>query len=115
MRPAWALVYGALYAFLIVLPVLVIRDPEHIRRSVYAYLLVWLTAYVCFLAYPTVAPRPDVVPGDAPDEAYGCQSMIVSPPAHSQAVAFIPSRTSPFRTSRRFQSLCAKGVPRTRK
>jgi membrane-associated phospholipid phosphatase len=28
-----------------------------------AYLAVWLTAYACFLAYPTVAPRPASVAG----------------------------------------------------
>lgn len=58
LLPAWALVYGALYLFLIVLPVFVVREPEHIRRTVLAYLTVWSVAYVCFLVYPTVAPRP---------------------------------------------------------
>jgi membrane-associated phospholipid phosphatase len=61
--PAWALVYGALYLFLIVLPVFVVREQEHIRRTFLAYLAVWTTAYVVFLAYPTVAPRPDKVIG----------------------------------------------------
>jgi membrane-associated phospholipid phosphatase len=64
LQPAWALVYGALYAFLIVLPVLVVQEQELIRRTVWAYLTVWTVAYICFLAYPTVAPRPDTVPGD---------------------------------------------------
>src|SRR3982751_689889 len=36
LRPGWALVYGALYPFLIVLPVLVVRREEHIRRTVLA-------------------------------------------------------------------------------
>jgi membrane-associated phospholipid phosphatase len=58
LRPAWALVYGSLYLFLILLPVLVVRREEHIRRTVRAYLLVWTVAYVCFLIYPTAAPRP---------------------------------------------------------
>lgn len=57
--PASALVYGALYAFLIALPVLVIQTRELIRRTVWAYLAVWITAYVCFLFFPTVAPRPE--------------------------------------------------------
>lgn len=57
LRPGWALVYGALYLFLILLPILAIRQDEHIRRTVLAYLLVWISAYVCFLAAPTVAPR----------------------------------------------------------
>lgn len=43
--PSWALVYGALYAFLILLPVFVVRHEEQIRRTVYAYLLIWITAY----------------------------------------------------------------------
>lgn len=64
LQPVWALVYGAVYLFLILLPVFVIQQPEHIRRTVYAYLSVWLLAYVSFFVYPTVAPRPAVVPGD---------------------------------------------------
>ena len=65
LQPVWSLIYGALYLFLIVLPVLVICHQDLIRRTVRAYLLIWLTAYAFFLAYPTVAPRPDgdVVPG----------------------------------------------------
>ena len=59
--PAWSLVYGALYAFLIALPVFIVREEELLRRTVRAYLAVWITAYACFLAYPTVAPRPDVI------------------------------------------------------
>ena len=63
--PAWSIIYGALYLFLIVLPVMVIWHEELIRRTVRAYLLIWLTAYAFFLIYPTVAPRPDgdIVPG----------------------------------------------------
>jgi membrane-associated phospholipid phosphatase len=58
LEPIWSLVYGALYVFLIVLPVFVVRQDEHIRRTVWAYLLVWIAAYVCFYVYPTIAPRP---------------------------------------------------------
>lgn len=65
LLPAWALVYGALYGFLILLPVLVVRDYEQIRATVHAYLFIWLTAYVFFLAYPTAAPRPQHVVGDS--------------------------------------------------
>jgi membrane-associated phospholipid phosphatase len=61
--PTWALVYGALYAFLIVLPVFVVQQQELIRRTVGAYLSVWIVAYICFLLYPTVAPRPASVTG----------------------------------------------------
>jgi membrane-associated phospholipid phosphatase len=63
LTPMWALVYGALYAFLIVLPVFVIQQEELIRRTVWAYLTVWTVAYICFILYPTVAPRPDTVTG----------------------------------------------------
>ena len=62
--PTWALVYGTVYAFLIVLPVFVVQQNEMIRRTVWAYITVWSVAYVCFLLYPTVAPRPDTVTGD---------------------------------------------------
>jgi membrane-associated phospholipid phosphatase len=64
LRPTWALVYGTAYLFLILLPVFVVCREEHIRRTVRAYLLVWLTAYACFLLYPTVAPRPEHVAGE---------------------------------------------------
>ncbi len=64
LRPIWALVYGAVYAFLIILPVFVVRQPEHIRRTVLAYLTVWMAAYVCFVVYPTAAPRPAEVSGE---------------------------------------------------
>jgi hypothetical protein len=56
LRPAWALVYGALYLYLILLPVLVVRAEEHINRTVLAYLTVWLAAYACFLTFPP-SPR----------------------------------------------------------
>lgn len=62
--PAWALVYGALYSFLIVLPVFVIQLDDMVRRTVWAYLAVWTTSYTFFLLYPTIAPRPAQVLGD---------------------------------------------------
>ncbi len=58
LQPAWALVYGSLYLFLILLPVFVVRQQEQVRRTVLAYLMIWITAYVCFSVYPTQAPRP---------------------------------------------------------
>jgi membrane-associated phospholipid phosphatase len=64
LQPTWALIYGALYMFLIVVPVFVVREEAHIRRTFWAYLAVWITAYACFLVYPTVAPRPPEVVGD---------------------------------------------------
>lgn len=63
LRPGWALVYGTLYLFLILLPVFAVRQEKLIRRTVFAYLMVWITAYACFIAYPTVAPRPAAVAG----------------------------------------------------
>lgn len=63
LQPVWAIAYGALYGFLIVLPVLLVRQQDHIRRTVYAYLTVWIVSYIVFLMYPTVAPRPATVDG----------------------------------------------------
>ncbi len=60
---AWALVYGPLYLFLILVPLFVVRQPQQIRRTLLAYLTVWLTAFTGFLLYPTVAPRPAHVIG----------------------------------------------------
>lgn len=100
--PAWALVYGALYLFLILLPAFVVRQPELIRRTVHAYLLIWLTSYACFFViYPTAAPRPDQVSGEgfgvwglralyAADPPYNCfPSLHV---AHSFVSALAVSR-----------------------
>ncbi|HEX9163538.1 MAG TPA: phosphatase PAP2 family protein, partial [Thermoanaerobaculia bacterium] len=42
----------------------IVRREDHIRRTVFAYLTVWVSAYACFLAYPTIAPRPLTVAGD---------------------------------------------------
>jgi membrane-associated phospholipid phosphatase len=64
LAPTWSLVYGALYLFLILLPVFVIQQEELIRRTVRAYLTVWIASFAFFLLYPTVAPRPDEVMGD---------------------------------------------------
>jgi membrane-associated phospholipid phosphatase len=63
LRPTWALVYGTLYLFLILLPVFVVRQQELIRRTLFAYVTIWLVAYACFLDYPTIAPRPVEVAG----------------------------------------------------
>jgi membrane-associated phospholipid phosphatase len=64
LQPAWVFVYGALYLFLILLPVLVVRDEQHIRRTVWAYLSVWVSAYAIFISYPTVASRPVELTGN---------------------------------------------------
>ena len=57
LQPGWVLVYGPLYLFLILLPFFVIRGATPLRQTIHAYLAVWITAYVCFWLYPTVAPR----------------------------------------------------------
>lgn len=64
LSPAWSLVYGALYVFLILLPVFVVQQPAMIRRTVWAYITVWCVSYACFLLYPTVAPRSETVTGE---------------------------------------------------
>ena len=58
LQPEWVLVYGPLYLFLILLPLFVIRTDRHLRRTFYAYLAVWITAFAGFVLYPTIAPRP---------------------------------------------------------
>ena len=82
LAPTWALVYGALYAFLIVLPVLVVQQEELIRRTVRAYLTVWIVSYICFLLYPTVAPRPGIVVGDS-FAAWGLQFLYDADPPYN--------------------------------
>ncbi len=64
LQPAWMIVYGSLYVFVVLLPVLVVRQQELFRRALQAYLLVMTVAYVGFLLYPTTAPRPTEVYGD---------------------------------------------------
>jgi membrane-associated phospholipid phosphatase len=64
LEPAWMLVYGSLYIFVVVLPLLVVRERTLIRRALRAYLLVMALSYAVFLMYPTSAPRPDAVSGE---------------------------------------------------
>jgi len=64
LQPIWAVIYGALYLCLILLPVFIVRAKELLRRTVLAYLMVWITAYIFFLVYPTAAPRPAQLIGD---------------------------------------------------
>lgn len=61
--PTWALVYGALYLFLILLPVFVLQNRDLIDLTVRAYLSVWLLSFVVFILYPTEAPRPEEIEG----------------------------------------------------
>jgi len=67
VQPAWMLVYASLYVFVVLLPVLVVRQQELFRRALKGYLMVMLVAYAGFLLYPTTGPRPDHVIGDGFD------------------------------------------------
>lgn len=80
--PIWAIVYGALYLFLILLPILIVRDDALIRRTLFAYLLIWCTAYVFFMAYPTIAPRPDKVVGEG-FAVWGLRALYSSDPPYN--------------------------------
>jgi membrane-associated phospholipid phosphatase len=64
VQPAWMFVYGSLYVFAVILPILVVRQGELSGRAMQAYLLVIAVSYVGFLLYPTVGPRPARVFGD---------------------------------------------------
>jgi membrane-associated phospholipid phosphatase len=83
LQPAWVIVYGSLYVFVVFMPLLVVRQIELFRRAMKGYLLVMILAYAGFLLYPVVAPRPDQVLGDgfsawslrliySADPPYGC-------------------------------------------
>lgn len=80
--PEWSLIYGGLYVFLIALPVFVVREETHLRYTVRAYLAVWITAYICFLAYPTVAPRPSEI-SDRGFGAWGLQLLYAMDPPYN--------------------------------
>ena len=64
LEPAWMVVYGSLYVFVVVLPLLVVRERGLIRRAMQSYLLVMTFSYAVFLLYPTFAPRPADVPAE---------------------------------------------------
>jgi membrane-associated phospholipid phosphatase len=117
LSPVWALVYGALYAFLIVVPVFVIQQEELIRRTVWAYITVWTVAYIGFLLYPTAAPRAETVTGEGfavwglrflygADPPYNCFPSIHV--AHSFVSALACSRVH--RTLGRVALACASLV-----
>jgi membrane-associated phospholipid phosphatase len=80
--PVWSLVYGAFYLYLILLPVLVIRDAAHIRRTLFAYIFVWVASYGVFLLYPTSAPRPAHVAGQG-FAAWGLRVLYDADPAYN--------------------------------
>ncbi|MFA6957355.1 MAG: phosphatase PAP2 family protein [Thermoanaerobaculia bacterium] len=102
--PVWALVYGALYFFLILLPILVVRQDELVRRTVYAYLVIWIAAYIFFFViYPTAAPRPQRIVGEG-FAVWGLRALYSSDPpyncfpsihvAHSFVSAFASHRVN---------------------
>jgi membrane-associated phospholipid phosphatase len=80
--PTWALIYGALYLFLILLPVFVLQGRDLIDRTVRAYLSVWLLSFVVFILYPTVAPRPDEVQ-DTSFAAWGLRFLYDADPPYN--------------------------------
>jgi len=82
LAPTWSLVYGALYLFLILLPVFVLQDRDLIDRTVRAYLSVWLLSFVVFILYPTEAPRPDEV-GGAGFAAWGLRFLYDADPPYN--------------------------------
>ena len=82
LLPSWALVYGAVYLFLILLPVFVVRQDDLVRRTVFAYLLIWITAYVFFVIYPTAAPRPARVVGEG-FGVWGLRALYSSDPPYN--------------------------------
>jgi membrane-associated phospholipid phosphatase len=60
LEPAWMLAYGSIWLFAF-LPVLVVRGANLTRRALHAFLAVVGVAYVVFLLYPTVLPRPAAI------------------------------------------------------
>jgi cyanate permease len=56
------LVYGSLYVFILLLPVLVVRQADLFHQAMKGYVLVMLVGYVGFLVYPASAPRSAEVP-----------------------------------------------------
>ncbi len=81
--PSWAIVYGAIYLFLILLPLFVVRHEELIRRTVHAYLVIWITSYIFFfVVYPTAAPRPEEVSGEG-FAVWGLRALYSSDPPYN--------------------------------
>lgn len=58
VEPAWSFVYGSLFLAAL-LPVFVVHQQELVRRTINAFLAIWLFSYVCFLVYPTIGSRPE--------------------------------------------------------
>jgi membrane-associated phospholipid phosphatase len=63
LAPGWSVVYLSLFLAAL-MPVLVVHRQEHVRRTINAFLFVWIVGYVFFLAFPTVSSRPARLAGD---------------------------------------------------
>ena len=63
LSPGWSFVYLSLF-LAVLLPAFVIHQQELVRRTILAFLAIWLIAYVVFIAYPTVGSRPAAVAGE---------------------------------------------------
>lgn len=63
LQPAWSVVYGSLFLAAL-LPVFVLHQQELIRRTILAFLMVWLVSFAIFIAYPTESSRPAKVVGE---------------------------------------------------
>lgn len=61
LAPAWMLVYGSIWVFML-LPFLVVREDALAVRMLMAYITVVVIAFSGFLLVPTLAPRPESVP-----------------------------------------------------
>jgi membrane-associated phospholipid phosphatase len=80
--PFWSLVYGSLYMFLILLPAFLVREEALLRRTLFAYLSVWISSYAVFYFYPTVAPRPDSLQGEG-FMFWGLESLYEADPPYN--------------------------------
>jgi membrane-associated phospholipid phosphatase len=63
VRPEWSVIYGSLFLAAL-LPAFVVHQQELLRRTILAYLAMWLFSYACFLSFPTIGPRPSEVTGN---------------------------------------------------
>lgn len=57
VQPTWTLVYGSLY-LAVFLPMVVVHHEEHIRRTLWAFVMVWIGGSIGWLCFPTILPRP---------------------------------------------------------
>ena len=55
--PLWPLVYGSLW-MAVFLPMVTLRHEEHMRRTLWAFAMVWAIGAIGWSCYPTTLPRP---------------------------------------------------------